>query len=59
MQLSIRKTNNSIKKMGKDLNSSPKKTYRWLTNTGKDAQPHSLLEKCKAKLQCSIMSHGS
>ena len=28
---------------------SPKKTYRWLTNTWKDAQPHSLSEKCKSK----------
>ena len=26
---------------------SPKKTYRWLTNTWKDAQHHSLSEKCK------------
>ena len=30
---------------------SPKKTYRWLTNTRKDAQHHSLLEKCKSKPQ--------
>ena len=30
---------------------SPKKTYRWLTNTGKDAQHHSLSEKCKLKPQ--------
>ena len=28
---------------------SPKKTYRWLTNTWKDAQHHSLSEKCKSK----------
>ena len=27
---------------------SPKKTYRWLTNTWKDAQHCSLLEKCKS-----------
>ena len=27
--------------------SSPKKTYRWLTNTWKDAQHHSLSEECK------------
>ena len=26
-------------------------TYRWLTNTWKDAQLHSLLEKCKSKPQ--------
>ena len=30
---------------------SPKKTNRWLTNTWKDAQSHSLSEKCKSKLQ--------
>ena len=28
---------------------SPKKTYRWLTNTWKDAQHHSLSEICKSK----------
>ena len=38
---------------------SPKKTYRWLTNTWKDAQHHSLLEKCKSKLQWDITSHQS
>ena len=31
IQLNTRKTNNTIKKLGKDI--SPKKTYRWLTNT--------------------------
>ena len=30
---------------------SPKKTYRSLTSTWKDAQHHSLSEKCKSKLQ--------
>ena len=30
---------------------SPKKTYGWLTKTWKDAQHHSLLEKCKSKPQ--------
>ena len=35
------------------------KTYRWLTNTWKDAQHHSLLEKCKSKLQWDITSHWS
>ena len=38
---------------------SPKKTYRWLTNTWKDAQRHSLLEKCKSKLQWDVTSHCS
>ena len=34
MHLNTRKTNNLVKKWGKDLNRhSPKKTYRWLTNT--------------------------
>ena len=38
---------------------SPKKTYRWLTNTWRDAQHGSLLEKCKSKLQWGITSHQS
>ena len=34
IQLNARKSHNPIKKWGKDLNRhSPKKTYRWLTNT--------------------------
>ena len=38
---------------------SPKKTYRWLTNTWRDAQHHSVLEKCKSKVQWDITSHLS
>ena len=38
---------------------SPKKTYRWLIKTWKDAQHCSLLEKCKPKLQWGITSHRS
>ena len=37
----------------------PTKTYRWLTNTWKDAQHHSLLEKCKSKPQWVTISHQS
>ena len=34
IQLNVRKTNNPIKKWEKGINDiSPKKTYRWLTNT--------------------------
>ena len=36
---------------------SPKKTYRWLTNTWKDAQHRPLLQKCKSKPQWDITSH--
>ena len=33
IQLNTRKTYNPIKEWGKDLNISPKKTDRWLSNT--------------------------
>ena len=52
VQLNSRKINDPIKKWAKELiDISPKKTYRWLTNTRKDAQHHSLSEKCKSKPQ--------
>ena len=44
---------------GVETDISPKKTYRWLTNTWEDAQHHSLLEKCKSKPQWDITSHWS
>ena len=45
----------SVKKTWKDI--SPKKTYRWLTNTWKDAQHWSILEKCKSKLKWDTISY--
>ena len=38
---------------------SQKKTYRWLTNTWKDAQHHSLSEKCKSKPLWGTISRQS
>ena len=50
LQINSRKINYPIKKCAKELNRHfSKETYRWLTNTWKDAQHHSLSEKCKSK----------
>ena len=52
LKLNFRKISDPIKKWAKELSSHfSKKPYRWLTNTSKDAQHHSLSEKCKSKPQ--------
>ena len=52
LQLNSRKISYPIKKCAKELNRHfSKKTYRWLTNTRKNTQHHSLSEKYKSKPQ--------
>ena len=43
-------------KMGQRTKQTFLQTYRWLTNTWKDAQHHSLSEKCKSKPQWGTIS---
>ena len=60
LKLNSRKINDPIKTWAKELNRHfSKKTYRWLTNTWRDAQHHSLSEKCKSKPQWGTISHQS
>ena len=55
----LQKTNNPIKKWAEGKSSFPKKTYRQLTDTWKDAHHHLSSGKCKSKLQWDITPHLS
>ena len=57
MQLNTRKINDPIKKMGQRTKQTfLQRKHTELTNTWKDAQHHSLSEKCKSKPQWGTIS---
>ena len=57
-QTTLKTKQNKTGKWAKDLNRYfSKETYRWPKSTWRDVQHHSLLEKCKSKLQWDTTSH--
>ena len=59
IKLNIPKTNNPGKKWAEVIDTFPKKTFKWLTETWKDAQHHSSSGKYKSKPQWDSTSHLS